>query len=102
MHVINLASRRRAEQYTRKCIAEHNVRLCEEKLRELREELVDAGRNLQEIEMSIHTLHDLIRRAPSNIGASGSRHANALLYHSDGSGTSDCSEDESLGSERST
>lgn len=79
MQIIQMASEKRLEETTRRFIVEGRVRSAEQHLEALRQELMETDRNLQEIEDSIRTLHDLvlpIRDADQMVDA-------PVLYHSD-------------------
>jgi hypothetical protein len=65
INIMNLARRRRVEQTTKKYVTEHRIRLCKEHLCALREELLDADKDLQEVERNIVILHDLFWRTPA-------------------------------------
>jgi hypothetical protein len=80
MEVIRMASQRKLEHTTRRFIAEGRVHTAEQHLEALRQELMDADKDLQEIETSMRTLHDLIRRTPVPKGNNL-----PLIYDSDGS-----------------
>lgn len=81
-----MASGRRLERTTRKFIVEGQVRSAEQHLEALRQELLETDRDLEEIETSMKTLHDLIRQTPA---PEGNDHSQAPLYESDASGESD-------------
>lgn len=59
MQVIHMASEIRMKRTIRKFIFEGQARSAEQTLQVLRQELVEAVKDLQEIETSFRTLHDL-------------------------------------------
>lgn len=75
-----MVSEKRMQRTTRKFIAEGRVRSAEEHLEALRQELVEADKDLQEIETSLRTLHDLIQQTPAPEENNGPQ---LSLYHSD-------------------
>jgi hypothetical protein len=62
--IIDLATRKRAVRSARKNITEHQVHQVEKHLQALREELVDADRDLQEIDNWIGTARNFFLQAP--------------------------------------
>lgn len=83
----------KAERFARKHAAGHRVRLCEEHLEALRNELLEADRDLQQVESSLDMLWDFIQRAPSPANVSRSsdgcaNHAYGAFCASDYSGVS--------------
>jgi hypothetical protein len=60
--IMNFACTQKADRYTRKNVAEHQVRYYEAQLETSRQELLEAERGVEEIESTVETLIDTIRQ----------------------------------------
>lgn len=80
MEVIHMVSEKRMQWTTQKFIAEGQVCSAEEHLEALRQELVEVGKDLQEIETSLRTLQDLIWQT---LAPEENNDPQLSLYHSD-------------------
>lgn len=70
MNIMSLVRSKRAERSVLKHLAENRVRLCEGHLEALRKELLDADKNLQEVDKCISNLRQAFLQAPPPDGTS--------------------------------
>ena len=80
----------KAERLARKHTVGHRVRLCEQQLQALRNELSEADRDLQQVENGLNMFFDFIQRAssPTNVSQSFECCAHSTFCASDHSGIS--------------
>jgi hypothetical protein len=96
--IVELAHSARAKHSARRHVAQHRVRLCEERLQRLRQELLDEDRNLKDVEDHIVAVRDLLLKAPTASQHGGSVPDINALYrhhvpdHSEDSSNESCSE----------
>lgn len=91
LNVISLARSRREAQSAHKHVVEREVRLCEENLRALQQELLDTNRSLQEVDSYISALRATFqqtRNVPlidpsSNASSANSNPPSYPLYESE-------------------
>jgi hypothetical protein len=98
MMMIRLADNKKAVQYARKYAVEHRVRLCEEHLQTLRQELLNADRDIEEVNSCIEMLRNLVPppvNISPNLEGTSLGYPSSTLYHSDDSASDDSASDES-------
>jgi anti-sigma-K factor RskA len=88
--IMTLACTKRTEQSARQHVAAHRVRVCEETLRDLREDLLEANRNLIEVESDIDTLRGLFLQLPATAEGEELSQILASPYCSHSSDFHDC------------
>ena len=64
MRIMDIAHGRRIHRYTRKRAIEHRVRQCEQHLRDLREELLAAEADVEEVDRDMSILRNFFEQHP--------------------------------------
>jgi len=83
----------RAERTVQKRTVEHRIHLCEKHLEALRKELLDADKDIEDVENCVLAVRDFLLRAVPDVEVSsggleseeGRIPPSMVLYHSDGS-----------------
>ena len=83
----------RAERTVQKRTVEHRIHLCEKHLEALRKELLDADKDIEDVENCVLAVRDFLLRAVPDVEVSsggleseeGRIPPSTVLYHSDGS-----------------